>query len=86
MVRIPDVALLESLYAHSTVRMAPNDKQCATMTFDTGVARKCTVPTAHPYLYECPTRAGDRQGQKIAHFTRTQMQSAVAQAGGEPDS
>jgi hypothetical protein len=39
MVRIPDVALLESLYAHSTVRMAPNDKQCATITFDTGVAQ-----------------------------------------------
>ena len=28
-----------SLYEHSTVRMAPNDPQCATITFDTGVAQ-----------------------------------------------
>ena len=34
---IPD--LLMSLYEHSTVRMAPNDPQCATITFDTGVAK-----------------------------------------------
>ena len=32
------VDLLMSLYKHSTVRMAPNDPQCATITFDTGVA------------------------------------------------
>ena len=36
---VPDVDLLESLYEHSTVRMAPNDQQCATITFDTGVAQ-----------------------------------------------
>jgi hypothetical protein len=36
---IPDVDLLMSLYEHSTVRMAPNDPQCATITFDTGVAQ-----------------------------------------------
>jgi hypothetical protein len=36
---IPDVDLLMSLYEHSTVRMAPNDLQCATITFDTGVAQ-----------------------------------------------
>ena len=36
---IPDVDLLTSLYEHSTVRMAPNDPQCATTTFDTGVAQ-----------------------------------------------
>jgi hypothetical protein len=33
------VDLLTSLYEHSTVRMAPNDPQCATITFDTGVAQ-----------------------------------------------
>ena len=32
----PDVDLLDSLYEHSTVRMALNDQQCATITFDTG--------------------------------------------------
>ena len=36
---IPDVDLLMSLYEHSTVRMAPNDPQCATITFDTEVAQ-----------------------------------------------
>jgi hypothetical protein len=36
---IPDVDLLASLYEHSTVKMAPNDPQCATITFDTGVAQ-----------------------------------------------
>ncbi len=36
---VPDVDLLESLYEHSTVRMAPNDQQCATITFDTRVAQ-----------------------------------------------
>jgi hypothetical protein len=36
---IPDIDLLESIYEHSTVRMAPNDQQCATITFDTGVAQ-----------------------------------------------
>jgi hypothetical protein len=36
---IPDVDVLMSLYEHSTVRMAPNDLQCATITFDTGVAQ-----------------------------------------------
>jgi len=33
------VDLLMSLYEHSTVRMAPNDPQCATITFDTGMAQ-----------------------------------------------
>jgi hypothetical protein len=36
---IPDVDLLVSLYEHSTVRMAPNDPQCATITFDKNVAQ-----------------------------------------------
>jgi hypothetical protein len=36
---IPDVDLLMSLYEHSTVRMAPNDSQCATITFDICVAQ-----------------------------------------------
>jgi len=34
-----DVDLLVSLYEHSTVRMSPNDPQCATINFDTGVAQ-----------------------------------------------
>ena len=36
---IPDVDLLIGLYANSTVRVAPNDEEGATITFDTGVAQ-----------------------------------------------
>ena len=36
---IPDVDLLKALYEHSTVRVAPNDRTCATIRFDTGVAQ-----------------------------------------------
>ena len=36
---IPDINLIESLYEHSTVRLAPNDQQCETITFDKGVAQ-----------------------------------------------
>jgi hypothetical protein len=46
---------------------------------------KCTVSVALPDLYECPTRAGHRQGQETAYFTRTPMRSAIAKTGGEPD-
>ena len=41
--RLPEpglvIDLLKSLYANSTVRMAPNDEKCATIRFDTGVAQ-----------------------------------------------
>ena len=46
---IPDVDLLESLYEHSTVRMVPNDQQCATITFDTGVAQGSALSSL-PFL------------------------------------
>ena len=36
---IPDVDLLENLYRHTTVRLAPNDAEAATITFQTGVAQ-----------------------------------------------
>ena len=36
---IPDVDLLESLYRNITVRLAPNDAEAATITFQTGVAQ-----------------------------------------------
>jgi hypothetical protein len=36
---VPDVDLLESIYAKTTVRVAPNDHESATITFDTGVAQ-----------------------------------------------
>ena len=36
---IPDVDLLESIYSKTTVRMHPNDDECASISFDTGVAQ-----------------------------------------------
>jgi hypothetical protein len=35
MFHIPDVALLEQIYDSATVRLAPNDAESATITFDT---------------------------------------------------
>jgi hypothetical protein len=80
---IPDVDLLMSLYEHSTVRMAPNDLQCATITFDTGSARKCTVPATLPDFHECTVRAANRQRAETAHIPRAQMRGAAAQEGGD---
>jgi len=39
MFHIPDVDLLEQIYDIATVRLAPNDAESATITFDTGVAQ-----------------------------------------------
>ena len=42
---IPDVGILEQIYDSATVRVAPNDAESATITFDTGVAQgKVTSP------------------------------------------
>ena len=35
---ISDVDLLEQIYKSATVRLAPNDAEIATITYDTGVA------------------------------------------------
>jgi len=39
MFHIPDIDLLEQIYDSATVRLAPNDAESATITFDTGVAQ-----------------------------------------------
>ena len=39
MFKIPDVDLLEQIYEGATVRLAPNDEESATITFNTGVAQ-----------------------------------------------
>jgi len=39
MFKIPDVDLLEQIYKGATVRLAPNDEESATITFNTGVAQ-----------------------------------------------
>jgi len=40
MFHIPDVNLLEQIYDSAIVRLAPNDAESATTTFDTGVAQR----------------------------------------------
>jgi len=39
MFHIPDIDLLEQIYDRATVRLAPNDTESATITFDTCVAQ-----------------------------------------------
>jgi len=39
MFKIPDVDLLEQIYEGATVRLAPNDDESATITFNTGIAQ-----------------------------------------------
>jgi len=39
MFHIPDVDLLEQIYDSATVRLAPNNTESTTITFDTGVAQ-----------------------------------------------
>jgi len=39
MLKIPDADLLEQMYEGATVRLAPNDEESATITFNTGVAQ-----------------------------------------------
>ena len=39
MFKIPDVDLLEQIYEGATVRLAQNDEESATITFNTGVAQ-----------------------------------------------
>ena len=39
MFKIPDVDLLEQIYEGVTVRLAPNDEESATITFNTGVVQ-----------------------------------------------
>ena len=39
MFKIPDVDLIEQIYEGATVRLAPNDEESATITFNTGVAQ-----------------------------------------------
>ena len=40
---IPDVDLLEQIYDDASVRLAPNDEESATITFNTGVAQGSIV-------------------------------------------
>ena len=43
MFKIPDVKLLEQIYGGATLRLAPNNQESATITFNTGVAQSSTT-------------------------------------------
>ena len=70
---VPDVDFLETLYEHTTVRLAPNDVQSATVTFDTGV---CQGSVLSPMLFilfiNALARALSAKGKKcgVAHGMR----------------
>jgi len=71
---IPDIDLLEQIYDSATVRLAPNDAESATITFDTGVAQgSITSPQLFNIfinaLLRMLTATGQNQG--ISHGLQT---------------
>jgi hypothetical protein len=71
---IPDIDLLESLYDHSTVTMASNDQQCATITFDTGVEQGSALSPLLFLIFMNTTLLGlvtDRDLWTIYHFLQS---------------
>jgi len=70
MFHIPDVDLLEQIYNSATVRLAPNDAESATITFDTGVAQgSITSPQLFNIFINALLRTltGTGQNQGINH-------------------
>ena len=70
MFHVPDDDLLEQIYDSATVRLAPNDTESATITFDTGVAQgRITSPQLFNIfinaLLRMLTATGQNQG--ISH-------------------
>ena len=70
MFHIPDVDLLEQIYDSATVRLAPNDAESATITFDTDVAQgSITSPQLFNILINALLRMVKKTGQnqEISH-------------------
>jgi len=67
---IPDVDLLEQIYDSTTVRLAPNDAESATITFDTGLAQgSITSPQLFNIFINALLRmlTATGQNQRIGH-------------------
>jgi len=67
---IPDVDLLEQIYDSATVRLAANDAESATITFDTGVAQgSITYPQLFNIFINALLRmlTANGQNQRISH-------------------
>ena len=70
MFHIPDVELMEQIYDSTTVRLAPNDAESATITFDTGVAQgSITYPQLFNIFINALLRmlTANGQNQRISH-------------------
>jgi len=70
MFKIPDVDLLEQIYEGTTVRLAPNDEESATITFNTGVAQgSITSPQLFNIFINALIRmlTVTRQNEDISH-------------------
>jgi len=68
MFHIPDVDLLEQIYDSTTVRLAPNDAESATITFDTGVAQgSITCPQLFNIFINARMLTVTGQNQGISH-------------------
>ena len=66
MFHMPDVDLLEQIYDSATVRLAPNDTESATITFDTllkreEASRPCNYSTSLPTPGSVADAHGDWQ-------------------------
>jgi len=70
MFKILDVDFLEQIYEGTTVRLAPNDEESATITFNTGVAQGSIT---FQHFHQCCTNAVLRmltvtgQNEDISH-------------------
>jgi len=75
----PDVDLLEQIYDSAIVRLAPNDAESATITFDTGVAQEASRPhncsiSLSTLCCRCSRRLGRIRGSvMVCRLARTRM-------------
>ena len=72
--KFPDVDLLEQTYEGATVRLAPNDEESATITFNTGVVQgSITSPQFFNIFMNDPLRMLTVTGQNadISHGCRS---------------
>jgi len=74
MFEIPDVDLLEQIYEGATVRLAPNNEESATITFNTGVAQgSITSPQLFNIFISALLRMLKVKGQNVEISHRLQI-------------
>jgi len=76
---IPDDDLLEQIYESATVRLAPNDAESATITFDTGVAQgSITSPQLFNIFINALLRMLTATGQNLGRIRGSVMVCRLA--------